>query len=626
MRPRTIQAVALGMAVVVFGATAAQMPSINAQRKDLELVLNMDLGENAPPEIAITQLGLGAFRGLAMQVLFLRAIRLKDAGRYFDAKQLSDFIGELNPKYPAVWVFNSWNMAYNIGGCLPSGPERWLWVNNGINLLRQDAIKYNPNATELYRNLAWCFFHKIGAWSDYMHWYYKYRLAIESERIIGPDMSREAIERIAKAPATEAEFVKDPACAAILAEFKAQDITDAVTYCLLVEAYMRKSGGASSPHTIFDKATPFSVKAEEAKGVDVDRSPFSEDQLGLLDQDTDALAKLDAFRRRQRIADEFRMDPVLMAKLMDTSEERPTYSPGPGRDSIDVPHVGEIDWRTPEAHAIYWSVQGLSRAGDSVDTHAMNTARTVYQSLWHLATQGRIVYNPVTADIYIKPDLRFLDRLADIHIEMAKKFSREGSGKKDIYYQVYDQKGLFQQAHQNFLEQAIVLLFEYNQERKAGEYYAKIREWFPNPRYDDSLREFILKRLVEDVDSMNYNEALARADGFLVRAWNCVATGLEDQAGGWILKAKTMHDYYQKNVADPEQGDRTQLPPWDKVRTDSLIHLGAEWQKSDRGRVLLGSLRQRLPGAAKILDDAKAASPDRGAKKSESKAPAPVAP
>ena len=80
MRPRTIQIVALGMAVVVFGTTAAQMPSINRQRRELGLVLNLDLDQNAPPEIAITQLGLGVVRGLAMQVLSLRAMRLKSAG------------------------------------------------------------------------------------------------------------------------------------------------------------------------------------------------------------------------------------------------------------------------------------------------------------------------------------------------------------------------------------------------------------------------------------------------------------------------------------------------------------------------------------------------------------------
>ena len=36
----------------------------------------------------------------------------------------------------------------------------------------------------LYRELSWIFFHKVGRWSDDMHWYYKRQLAMEWQLLL----------------------------------------------------------------------------------------------------------------------------------------------------------------------------------------------------------------------------------------------------------------------------------------------------------------------------------------------------------------------------------------------------------------------------------------------------------
>src|SRR5690606_16019333 len=95
------------------------------------------------------------------------------------------YITTLQPRFPQVWAFHAWNMAYNISVTTHTPEERWSWVNNGIVLLRDQGIPLNPRAVRLYRELSWIFFHKIGQFSDDMQWYYKAQLAREWEEILG---------------------------------------------------------------------------------------------------------------------------------------------------------------------------------------------------------------------------------------------------------------------------------------------------------------------------------------------------------------------------------------------------------------------------------------------------------
>jgi len=58
-------------------------------------------------------------------------------------------------------------------------PDRWRWVSRGIELLRDDGLRYNPNETLIYRELAWFFQHKMGANLDDASVYYKQQWANE---------------------------------------------------------------------------------------------------------------------------------------------------------------------------------------------------------------------------------------------------------------------------------------------------------------------------------------------------------------------------------------------------------------------------------------------------------------
>src|SRR5215467_1786133 len=146
--------------------------SLNQDREELGLTRVQPL-ENAPPVLAFTTVALGGFRGLISNALWIRANDLQEDDKFFEMAQLADWITKLEPHFVQVWLVQAWNMAYNISVKFKDWPDRWRWVSRGIELLRDDGLRYNPNEILIYRELAWFFQHKMGANMDDAHRYYK---------------------------------------------------------------------------------------------------------------------------------------------------------------------------------------------------------------------------------------------------------------------------------------------------------------------------------------------------------------------------------------------------------------------------------------------------------------------
>jgi hypothetical protein len=101
--------------------------------------------EDAGDAYVSAGIAMGAFRGILVNWLWIRANDAKEAGRFHEANDLSKAITSLQPRFPRVWVFHAWNMAYNISVSTQTPTERWEWVNSGIRLLRDRGIPANPN-------------------------------------------------------------------------------------------------------------------------------------------------------------------------------------------------------------------------------------------------------------------------------------------------------------------------------------------------------------------------------------------------------------------------------------------------------------------------------------------------
>ena len=163
--------------------------------------------------------GLGGFRGIVAEVVWFRADRLQDEGRYAELAQLSAWLTFLEPHTPEVWAYSAWNLAYNISVSMPTPQDRWRWVEAGIRLLRDDGLRLNPQDPVLHRELAWMFLLKLGGSLDEAGAYYRseWKKQVEGLRAAG---------RLSEIGLDETRM------AAIDAEYGKQDWTDPLATAL----------------------------------------------------------------------------------------------------------------------------------------------------------------------------------------------------------------------------------------------------------------------------------------------------------------------------------------------------------------------------------------------------------
>ncbi len=378
--------VTIAVAVAFFAGAAVVQPVINFIRTAEELTFEPPT-EGVPPILVFTTTAMGAFRGLVVDVLWLRLSKLMEESKYYEMMQLADWICKLEPRFPPVWAWQAWNMAYNISVDLPTAPERWRWVMAGISLLRDQGLHYNPNSALIYKELSWTFFHKVGQESDDHHWYYKKMMLKEMEAILGEGPDAPNLPLIAESPEKLRELVKDLEVRELVNE-------------------LRAAGMTSDRH---------SRMPDEARRI-IEKHIRSE-----------AGSKVHAFFSARTLRDEWKMDPRFMQKLME--------------------EWGPIDWRLPVAHSLYWATRGRMLATEADDT--IHYDRLIYFSIQDMVRKGTIkIVKPRDGSgdgLYLtSPDYRFLEAMerAFITYMMHYEGTPYGSTIRDAY-QVFLERSIW---------------------------------------------------------------------------------------------------------------------------------------------------------------------------------------
>jgi hypothetical protein len=406
--------------------------SLNHDRDLLGLTRVQPL-ENAPPVLAFTTVALGGFRGLISNVLWIRASDLQDDDKFFEMAQLADWITKLEPHFVQVWLVQAWNMAYNISVKFKDFPDRWRWVERGIELLRDDGLRYNPNEILIYRELAWFFQHKVGANMDDANMHYKQAWANEMA-------------------------------------------------------------------TVFAKKTP---------NLDELIHPQNDEQK----------------QRAQLLRDKYKMDPEFMKQV----DER----------------YGPLEWRLPEAHAIYWAAQGLAKAElnpKKVKPDDLITLRRViYQGMQLSFQRGRLVANPFAKAFEFGPNLDIVPKV-DAAYEQASKDDEKN-------------RDNIEKAHRNFLKDAVYFLYVHNRIKDAARWYKYLGTRYPEATLLDyqtnsfarnvTLDEYAVSRVQEDVgETMSRDRVKAIIEGLLANALTSLAIGDDERAAGYRLLAGQVRTTY----------------------------------------------------------------------------------
>jgi hypothetical protein len=519
----------------VTGAGALSTP-INQDRRDKNLAASDDLVD-LPPEMAVLQAALGTFRGVAVNFVWMRAEDLKNDGKYAEAVDLGKVITRLQPRYPKVWEFVSWNQAYNISVGTHTPEERWFWVRSGIDVLqnRGGGVDANPNAVPLYQQLAWIYHHKVGMFQDQYNWHYKKELAQEWNAILGePPREMEAyrqwLSRATEAAAREADL---PAGARqALAAIREDGLEDPVE---ILQAYT-----VPASITPLEESTQAETDEGEPQYAALPARTLPEG-LEVSDQDLQAM---DAYLRRAAIeSDRLNMDPAAMLR--------------------DAEEFGPIDWRHPAAHAIYWSRRALERldANEARDaTGRTNVRRQILNSLDQLADQGRVVYDPVLDYISYLPDWPFWLSFDEFYQEMLTvdpegTERRYGSGYRNRMDEAVADAELFGER-----DVALALLDRLRQ-RYDGEAFAD--------RYEKTLDEFLEIQFRETIE----NPDRARAAIAALISQGLASRHLQqddERAAAMLARSVQLYDGWRELNPDPNDPQYQEVPPFGEFYADAV--------------------------------------------------------
>ena len=548
-----------GAAVVGVGALAgagALADPINDQRSELQLSLS-EIEDALPPDAVLTQAFLGTFRGLAVNVLWQRAEQLKQDGKFFEAMQLADWITTLQPRYPKVWEFTSWNNAYNISVATHTPQERWQWVSQGgIDQLRDKGIFYNPESPALYRQLAWIFLHKVGEFQDDYNPYYKRELAREWDNLLGGgppvsgDMGEYAawLRPVVEAPGTLAElYERTPEARRLVDHLRGRGYVlsdDEVGPNLLPDFAHEYSDfhpeDESEPH--------FHLEASEGEGVGLVTYARWPDWA-----DDDTKQAVLAFARRKVITGSpYRMDPAQML--------------------ADAERFGPLDWRHQASHAIYWTMRGLERAearygvGNAPDE--INTRRNLLMAIQQLQRSGRIQFEPQTGYARQLQDFSYATKYLDEMDRAIADYDGAGMDRMEIAERFYGS------GFRNNMDQVISQLYLYGDGDRAQGLVDRMRARYAGTihqeRYAVPLEQMVQAHLDENFE--NPDQARSTILNLLTQALvDGYGEGRTERANRLIAQAERGHAWYKREYAGATTSE--EVPPMPELIVGAAIDI-----------------------------------------------------
>ena len=544
---RNLLTIFVALLVFVSGVVGAALlaPGINDRRKVANLSVSDEVYD-LPPEMAVWGAALGTFRGLAVNLLWQRAESLKNDGKYYQAVDLGNLITRLQPRFPKVWEFVSWNQAYNISVGTSTPAERWTWVKSGIDVLqnRGKGIDANPNSLPLYAQLGWIYYHKVGEFQDSESWGYKRELARVWHDVLGePPLEPEAHLAYLRVVRDAARRVEDlsPEARELVAWLDANDHP-------LDRTTLRNFTVATRVPDAPDDADAAALPATR---------PAEQDQMAVepvpaLDwpqfASPEAVAEVVAFlRRREVVGDELNMDPAAMVRL---AEE-----------------FGPLDYRHPAAHTLYWGKVGIDRAladeGRDLNSWVM-VERNVLNALQTLAQSGNVLFDPVSGYLTYLPDSQ--KWLAyDDHFQ----------GMRDLPYVVADRlETSFGGGYRNQMDAAISNAFTFGDEGVAGDLYDLMRSRYEGTnfadRYDPPLDEFVREQLRETLDDPTVARGTIAA--MLTQALTQLVAH-DDQAKSQRLteSARKLFDDYRERNPNPGDPLYKEMPPFEQLVQSATV-------------------------------------------------------
>jgi len=485
--------------VALLGLQSSMRSGIQQRQEQAELVLPTTEGASA--DLSVPVLALGAFRGLVVDYLWLRAETLRRDERYLEARQLNRQICRLQPRVWITWNHLAHDLAYNVSREQSTPEARWRWIRSGISVLRDDGLRFNPREPQLYLRLANTFEDKLGSYADDFHAYYKRWYAQELHAVLGDA----TLEELAAAPPLDAH--PDPAVARLLDQLAALEQEPLE---LLIDAAALGDDALSEAYDASVVQTLARLREDPA---------WPAAQLA---------ARAEALRAR------YRFEPSTLLEV--------------------EAKWGQLDWRTCHAASVYWAELGRRAALEQgMLWDAAQLERVALLGLRNAMRRGRVVILP-NGEVWLRPLPQLavsLDRNYRLAIETLEALDRElqariddpRRGGEDALSELeLELKGNLlghianmRTTHMDQLVESIALLSDYGLDAEGRQLYANGRATYPEwndwrENYDDFVTRVQIMRYADSDQIFESHSSMSQyVEGCWIQAYRAIAFGEDEQ-------------------------------------------------------------------------------------------------
>ena len=239
--------------------------------------------------------------------------------------------------------------------------------------------------------------------------------------------------------------------------------------------------------------------------------------------------------RARLLRETYKMDPQFMKEV----DER----------------YGPLEWRLPEAHAIYWAALGLRAAAESPtkvkEDDLITLRRVIYQSMLLSFQRGRLVTNPFAKAFEFGPNL---DIIPKVNLAYERAAQEDEKNRDHIL-----------KAHRNFLRDAVYFLYMYNRLADAAQWFKYLATNYPNkPILDNNtnslpasltLDKYAVARVQGDIsESGGRDRTEGVIEGLLVNSYRSMVLAEDTAAAGLKLLARQVWLAYQSGIPQERMG------------------------------------------------------------------------
>lgn len=251
----------------------------------------------------------------------------------------------------------------------------------------------------------------------------------------------------------------------------------------------------------------------------------------------------EAAQRVATLRDRYKMDPKIMKDLDD--------------------RYGPLEWRLPDAHAVYWAEVGRQRAKKE-DQERLQ--RSIYQTMQMSFRRGAIYENKLDTNSFsLGPNLDNIAHVNETYEELMRAPDPEHRDQPVT-------------GHRNFLKDVVYFMYMYNRHTDARKWLAYLNEKYPNAIRDYMksrnmavpegaevpINEYVVARITEDVSETDVDRIVAIVGGYLQQAMVEMATGDDDRAAHFASLADRIWKRFQGEIKGIE--GRIAPPPIEEIR------------------------------------------------------------